>query len=156
MKTIKELAVEVLAKFVRMERTGGKGFWSIQGDIRGSDEWIVEMCRNAHNGMLPDDYKYEFVYDALSDIANLSDDATAEDARDLQPEADIYTADLLSWLASNNTRVNYCDQYAEEFGSNQHDTTLMRIGFGQYLERSEVLHSVINSLEKRSEETEGE
>lgn len=34
-------------------------------------QWFADLCREAHGGMLPDDWRYEFVRDALSAILQL-------------------------------------------------------------------------------------
>jgi len=143
--TIAALAAEARKHFTQDTRSNGDKFWA--NDVKDTDPvsgWIYGMVRDAHGDMMPDDYRYAFVVDALDVIAD-SDAETGDDARDsIVMESDIYTSDLLKWLASRNDRLDYCDQYADETDTNG---TLERISGGQWTEKNEVLNSVINSLE---------
>jgi hypothetical protein len=150
---INKLATEALSYFNWQTRADGSGFWSIGGVIEDKKhQWVLDMCRNAHNGMLPDDHKYEFIRDALMDISGLDDDDGEDEARDIEVEADIYAADLLKWLSSNLGRSEYCDE-AQRDALLPTDASLMeRVTFGQYMERREVLNLVIDALVSRAEE----
>lgn len=110
-------------------------------------EWIHNMVYESHNGMLPDDYKYKFTVDALTLIAESDLDTDLEELG-YQIEADIYSHDLLQWVASNLTRSEYVDQAVEECHVDTENFQLFRaLGVGQQLERQEVFSAVLNALE---------
>lgn len=147
MKTLQELAGEAYAGFVRGTRDDGSEYWHRKDDA--ADDWLQELCYSAHGDMLPDDWKYEFIAQSLSALADHEDE---DSARDRATEADIYTGERLRWLASNLTRAGYCDDAAEEWGA-QSDIVQF-IGLGQAAEKTEVFYSVLRSLRDRLEEIE--
>ena len=108
--------------------------------------WVYQMVYEAHNGMFPDDFKYEYVKDALS----LLSETNSDNARELI-ESDIYTSDLLLWLASNANRLAYCDEAAGEFGCPAEAEMTERISLGQHWEREEVFGYVLSALEAQAE-----
>jgi hypothetical protein len=77
----------------------------------GCPAWFTDPCRHAHGGMMPDDWRYEFIQDALGALA----DGAGEDRLDLDA-LDPYTADRLDWLTSHLDRSEYCNAAAEEMG----------------------------------------
>lgn len=100
--------------------------------------------------MLPDDWRYEFIVDALDAIADHEDEDEARDSI----EADIYTAELTGWLHSRVDRYEYCDNAAQEFGAS--DTLLGSLQLGQLMEKHEVFDSVLSSLRDQLETLETE
>jgi hypothetical protein len=146
--TIQEMAVDALEWFEQFERKDGDKVWKTKD---GRPEWILDLVGDAHDSrsILPDDYRYAFIVEALHDIAS------ATDVEDMDPpEADIYTADLLAWLASRNDRVGYVDEAVEQWCLRDDVDTLARISAGQILEKEEVRASVLASLEARLEQEE--
>lgn len=143
--TIQQLAQEYLTYFERKERENGLSYYTWK-DV--SPKALRDLIQEAHGDMMPDDYKYNFVVDAL--------DAIAEDRGEDSIEADVYNRDLLNWLASHLDRPGYCDQYVEEYGGiDPNDFSIIRIiSGGQYLEKMEVYRSVLNSLEEIIEKLE--
>lgn len=123
--------------FIISERDNGEKFYHLRD---GSPEWMTDVCRKAHGEMFPDDWRYQFISDAV-DILAESDDW--DEARD-EVEADIYTSQLTAWLASRTGRYSYCDQYVEEMGAD--GDTLARISGGQWMERCEVFGLVAEAL----------
>jgi hypothetical protein len=109
--------------------------------VDSAPEWVKDMCQDAHDGMLPDDYRYEFIVESLDAIIDAEGDTD-----NVELEADCYTADLTAWLASRVSRTEYVDQAAEEFGSASKGI-VAQLMQGQYLEKREVASSVISSLE---------
>lgn len=122
---------------------------------RNCPQWFTDLCRNAHCGgeMGPDDWRYEFIQDALNAIENDDTGETEPDVDNLYP----YTADRLKWLASRLDRYSYCDEAMAEWGTGFTDTATL-VGFGMQFELLEVYSSVRRSLEDRlqteAEETE--
>jgi hypothetical protein len=102
-------------------------------------EWFTDLCRTAHGTMLPDDWRYEFIDDALSAIAD-----ECEDMRDVD-DSYPYTADRLAWLASNIERPGYCDEAAKEYGVKTGDV-LELVTLGMSAEMREVYELVLSAL----------
>jgi hypothetical protein len=146
------LAQEVLAQLiqkVRNESQPDEKFWCFQD---GKPEWMQTLARNAHmENMGPNDESYQFIVDALESIAAGDDDTDDDDLSYLSNEIDpdIYDGEVLAWLASNRARVGYCDEFLEF-----KDTTKAKdldfldlVRGGQVLEKQEVFHAVLASLQ---------
>lgn len=116
----------------------------------GAPEWVQDMVYEAHDGMLPDDYKYEFAQEAVDAIAD------ADDVEDVRLEGDVYVSDLLAWLNTNVCRMAYCDEACEEYGLEAATDLETRMRVGQEAEKAEVLGIVLRCLEERADATEGE
>lgn len=140
--SIQTLATEARSFMVAKTRNAESKFWSRADD---APDWVADMCRAAHGNMLPDDHRYAFIVEALDALSD------AEDADEVDLEADIYTHELTTWLASRADRSSYCDQYMEDFGTEFTNTIALLQG-GQYMEKREVLDSVRSSLQSRAGE----
>ena len=90
---------------------------------------------------MPDDYKYEFIKESLENIFEAE-----TDFEDIQMEADVYTKDLLNWLASNTNRVCYMEEAIEY--TNEFEQFTNHLMAAQSLEKQEVLGLVLTALEK--------
>lgn len=120
--------------------------------ISGAPEWFVDLCRTAHADMMPDDWRYEFIQDALTELSE------ADDWDDVEPDVDSlypYTADRLKWLASHLDRAGYCDEAMEETGATFTGTGNL-IALGMYWELRQVFGLVREFLTDRAEVIEGE
>jgi hypothetical protein len=112
--------------------------------VANAPQWFTDLCRTAHSDFPPDDWRYEFIQDALY--------ALAEDA-DAEPDLDSlypYTKDRLNWLASSLNRSSYCDDAASDYGWPTSTDTL--IAYGMQRELEEVFTLVRQWLEERAEE----
>ena len=138
------LAAEARAWFETTTRPDGVEYWRTK---HGRPDWVTDLCRAAHDGMLPDDHKYAFIVEALD---YLSDEGNDPD--EYAPEADVYTSDLLAWLSSNVTRSGYVDQ-ARSYGLMDAITDLnTQIAIGQVEEKREVFTLVLRFLGNRNED----
>src|SRR5690348_10347667 len=144
MPTIQELAADFSRRFEGAKRDDGTEYRRVK-DGQETEE-LTTLIREAHDSadMLPDDWRYQFVEDAL--------DAISEDGEDAQLEPAIYTHELTGWLHSRADRYAYCDQAMEEYGKPENTIQLLQWGMAQ--EQQEVLSSVLASLEKLVEEME--
>lgn len=158
--TITAAASALRAAFETKTRDSGATFVTLRSS---AEEWMIEAVRDAHGGMLPDDWRYAAIkavagslYEDLDDDA---DEATAREASYAGCDAlvDDYTASLTAWLASSVVRVAYCDTAAEEMGhSLAQDNALVRLlQLGQNEEYREIWDSLVTSLVAQVEE-EGE
>jgi hypothetical protein len=108
-------------------------------------EWFTGLCHAAHGGMMPDDWRYELIQDALGAI----EDGADEDRLDLDGLYP-YTADRLDWLASHLDRPGYCDEAAEDMGGPPGDI-LAFVAWGMDRELREVFGLVRSKLEEFAE-----
>lgn len=113
-------------------------------------QWISDMVYEAHDGMLPDDYKYAFIYAACDFLGDPDGYTFAEDARDEFCEANVspYTADQLKWLSSNLRRLDYVNQAYDELG--KPDTVESAIAAGWAFELGEVFDCVVAACLKQT------
>jgi hypothetical protein len=129
---LQEKAAEA-RKFYRINtRTDGKKYWSSPNE----PGWIHELNYTAHDGMFPDDWKYEFIVKALDAIVD------EEDPNEF--EADVYTSELHDWFTSHSERSGYADEALQEYGLREIDTA---IAYGQLREMQEVYDLVKQYLE---------
>ena len=141
--TIQELASYYSKMFIRDTRNNGTEYVKT---IDERPEELAELIYKAHGDMLPDDWRYKFIEEALDQIAETEDE---DDLGCPELEPDICTYDLLQWLASRNDRYDYVDQATEEYG---HGNSLINdIMLGQIKEKEEVYFSVLSSLRKIKE-----
>lgn len=118
-------------------------------------EWVSDLCHKAHQdgsdsiglGMLPDDWRYVFISEALDAIAESDDDADLDElAYEFADDVDIYTSKLTEWLGSRADRHGYVDEAREEFGEGSLTGIMGDIARGQYMERREVFGLVLDAL----------
>lgn len=132
--TIQELARYYADMFITAPRENGETYVT----LRDSNEDLTTLIRDAHGEMMPNDYKYQFIREALEAVAD------SDDIDDICLEPAIYYSDLLDWVSSNLTRPTYVDEAVEELGYKDFYNSLM---IGQLREKEEILYSVRSSLE---------
>ena len=130
-------------------------------------EWVTDLVREAHGDMLPEDWRYETIREALDRIANDGPDVADDEdeviedmGTDFADDVDIYTAELTGWLHSRADRYSYVDAFVEEYdyvgedpqmAGTSRPSVLAMIRGGQMMERREVWDSVIKSLRAQIE-----
>jgi len=155
MSTIKQLAEQMSQAFEVRTRDNGDKFRCLKDDC---PEWMDDVVSDAHGSMLADDWRYEFIENAVDKISEADDDASDDDLSDLEYEleADVYTSDLTGWLHSRADRLGWLDQATEESGG-EFDSAFNLLSAGQLLEKQEVFRLVLDSLrELASDEDEAE
>ena len=155
MSTIKQLAEQMSQAFEGRTRDNGAEFRALKDR---SPEWMTTVCRKAHGDMMPDDWRYEFIENAVDKIAEADDDASDDDISELEYEleADVYTSDLTGWLHSRADRLGWLDDAKEECGGG-FDSAFNLLSAGQLMEKQEVFRLVLDSLrELASDEDEAE
>lgn len=159
---VAELAAEVSGQFERIKRNEATpglsdGVWVRKSEHRSHDDWITGICRAAHGSMFPDDWRYEFIIDALDDLAETPDDC--EDADAVKEHWDerlmeafdgryIYTAQQTGWLHSRADRLGYVDDYRKECGG---DETWRDLAGGMWTEYQEVFWEVLRGICEQAE-----
>jgi hypothetical protein len=138
-ETIQTLAAEMAAAFEQAVRINGEAFRKLSDD---APEWMTTVSREAHDGgeLLPDDWRYAFIEQAVDALAEHGD---ADTARDML-EPDVYTSDLTGWLHSRNSRVYYLGEVMEEYGPFKDGFQLLAVA--QLREKEEVFGQVLDAL----------
>jgi hypothetical protein len=149
MNSIQKLAETALNCFEVRTRDNGNTYYCRKD---GSPEWIQDLVFNAHSDMMPDDYRYVFIHDALGIIQDYDDEDDYFEA--LDNSVDTYTSAVTNWLGSRNDRYSYVDQAIEEYGP--FDSIITAISAGQSKEREEVFYSVLEFLKDLSDEEDDE
>ena len=144
--TIQQLAQEAYDSLQRASRKDGSTYVRIADD---APDWVQPLVHDAHGDLMPDDWRYETIEDALSTIAE-SDNNLDEGDHEFADDADIYNADLLKWVGSHGSRGGYVDDALTEFGPARDFYHSLQLG--QYTERLEVYTSVLSYLTERVEE----
>jgi len=158
MPKIQELAAQMVKAMHKQTRNDGQEFWSIKD---GSPEWMTDVCHAAHGDMMPDDFRYEAIRDALLSLQDADAEETPDSLRDCVYEwadndTDVYNSDRARWLASNLARADYVDQAIEECGWPKDGGIFEALGYGQNFERREVYEQLISALEEIAGDDEGE
>lgn len=105
-------------------------------------EAVTALFREAHNGMCPDDYVYQYINDALHAIV---DGATEDDIYEFIPET-IYHGEGVKWLASNLQRAEYVNEYtANNVGNKAYDIHAVILG-GNMIEKEFVANTIYAGL----------
>jgi len=122
MKTIQSVAETMYKNLEQNTRDDGSKYYS----LKDREEWQVDIIRESHLDRMPNDDIYDRINDILSVLADMDAEACEDDAQDVISgiEADIYTADLTTWLASHNANVEYLDE-AQGIGSEGGSDLLM-------------------------------
>lgn len=140
-RTIKDLVDEMYEAFKQARRADDESYWRLRN---GSPEWISDIIYAALGDRWADDWRYEFIVSALC-LWHDSECASEEEMRELinEIEPDVYTSALTRWLASDNTRAGYCDDFAQECGFT---TTVDLLTGGQREERQETTDLLLEAL----------
>jgi hypothetical protein len=148
---VAKLAREAGECFERAQRPDGGEYVRVRD---GSPAWVTDLVRAAHDdaGMLPDDWRFRTIEEALDAIAEAVEYGTdLEDAGgEFADGTSVYTSDLLAWLGSHLSRIGYVDSARDEFGTRESITD--DISMGQYMERREVYGQVLDALRERADD----
>ncbi len=153
--TLSKLAEETRKHFkLDKHKADGHDYWKAKD---GAPKWIKDLCQKAHDTggghlMLPDDFRYEFIVNALDALSEHEDENDALDS--LEP--DIYNSELHKWLSSHLERAGYVDEAVKEMGGHSDNGIDGDIALGQLHEKREVFFHVKKALEDRLEEIEDE
>lgn len=143
---IRGLARQAFDAMERCEREDGSQYVRVRDD---APAWVGTLVHAAHGDLLPDDWRYETIRDALAAIADSTLGEDYDEAHAFADDADIYNSDLLAWVGSNLTRGSYVDEAREEYGEPR--DFYHSIQMGQYMERREVFDAVLAALTERAD-----
>lgn len=145
--TIQSLAKELYEHTETKFRENGAEFITLTDD---APDWAEDVIRTAHGDLMPDDWRYRFIEDACQAIIEHEDD---RDSAYESLEADVYYHELLQWLASNLSRIGYCDDAAQDFGISD-GSIINIIQWGQLSEKQETFNLLYDALEALATEQE--
>jgi len=102
-------------------------------------QWVIDMVKEVHGNMFPDDYKYAYIVDALEALAEAGDVDTARSI--IHDSGDIETYRLFHWVQTHTDRLARANDASGE------NTIEGFLTAGQYMERDEVFTIVLDTLE---------
>lgn len=148
MATFSAAADLLSSSFEKREREDGSSFLAL---CSGSPDWIRSAVREAHEGELPNDSRYELIRDAALALSegSFSDEKDAREAlhelaADLsQPSSH----ELLEWFSACLSRLSDCDEAMEERGEPIYSLSdILAMGYLKTVEN--VLSVLIAELEE--------
>lgn len=109
---------------------------------------LKDVVEEAHGDFSPDDYRYQYIEDAITTLAEAEDYRDSGDLEDLYQwiDADTDLPSLLKWFGSNAKRVKYVDAARKRETSGTFESVTDMLRAGQQLEREDIFLTVLNSL----------
>jgi hypothetical protein len=146
-------ALNFARAFSEQTRDNGSHFFMLP---ESAPAWMMEAVRTAHDEEMPNDWRFAMVRSIAYELAECeSIDNAREDAMEIADRlADIYTGQVLNWYAEHSSRLDYCEQYREQFGADAADTTLSHLMAAQAYAIEQMIHVILNACEARAVETE--
>ena len=134
MKTLTQFIKTLNESLSYKTRENGSGFYCIADR---APEFVQELAHVAHADFMPDDYRYEYLATVIEWLANnVQEDDSLTDLDFYEfTDPDCMSHDLLRWIGSNLSRMEYADQVLEEMRSPSLSSALMA---AQEMERYEV------------------
>lgn len=90
----------------------------------GAPDWMIEIVREAHDGMMPNDESYNMILAVANEIDDLlreRPDLTADDLDEVRHERidsliPVYNTERTAWLASHLDRAEYVNEAIRDYG----------------------------------------
>lgn len=134
--------------FETRTRPSGERYTTLTDDC---PDWLHDAVYSAHDGELPNDWRYE----TLSSIAALIDDGYDDSGNIADNLVDVYMSDLLHWLAGDINHVAYVDQATEDYGPAEGLETTIRQG--QFLAIDQMASTILAAVQENvDDDGEGE
>lgn len=144
MSELQQIAASYLEAFQSKSRENGESFYFIED--KSEHHELQDFIRDhVHQGYLPDDFKYQTVYQFIEAVSLGNTDY--DNAIDyVQP--DYYYPDLLKWSSSNLNRAEYINEALTEFEIKDHERLLRS---AQWKEIEEICSQTYGFLEQQAE-----
>ena len=146
-KTIQELAQEVLSNMETKTRDTGREFFCLKDH---KIEWMVDLCRKAHDGTMPNDFVYDVIESSLYWIKD-QEGADAQSIREqifednlIEPE--IYNSELLEWVSSNLNFGEYVTEAMRDYNAKDFWEALQ---YGNQRFKETIFNNVLDSLDEQ-------
>ena len=146
-------ALNFARAFSEQTRDNGSHFFMLP---ESAPAWMMEAVRTAHDEEMPNDWRFAKVREiALWLHEQESLDSAREDAMEAADGmSHIYTGQLLQWYAEIPSRLDYCDQYQQDFGNSATDSTGLLLGAAQAYAIEQMVQVILNACEARAVEIE--
>jgi hypothetical protein len=146
-------ALNFALAFSEQTRDNGTSFQVLP---ESAPQWMHDAVKLAHNGEFPNDWRFAKVREiALWLHEQESLDSAREDAMEAADGmSHIYTGQLLQWYAEIPSRLDYCDQYQQDFGNSATDSTCLLLGAAQAFAIEQMVQVILNACEARAVEIE--
>ena len=138
----KDVLVREILKGMEYKEDIRNGIW-----VNNNPDY-QELFFYAHDGMLPDDFRYKMIHDIL---CNMDEDTEEDEIEFLDSLVPIYSDDLLQWVSSNVSRISYCDEYQDEFDGSALKLTEIITG-GYFEELQEIYNLITEWLDENTNE----
>jgi len=149
MQSFQVRALDLARAFREAKRTDDSHFFMLPDS---SPVWMQNLIREAHDDEFPNDWRFAKCREIalwLHECESL--DAAREDAMEAADSMSFpYTGKVLSWYSEIPSRLDYCDQYKEEFGSDAADTVMLLLYAGHAFAIERMIHTIISACEARS------
>lgn len=156
MLTLADLASLFADAFVTRKRDDDEEFFTL---IDGAPEWMTDIVRTAHDGLMPNDWSYRLIRSVameISDLLTSNPDADADDLDEWRHERidsliPVYNAERLDWVSSNLYRAEYVNDAIKEYGVGDDPDLFQMLAFGMEREIGDIWHAIMKGLEERAE-----
>lgn len=156
MTTLAPLAAIFAASFTTGKRNDGEEFFHQKDD---APEWAKDIVREAHDGLMPNDWSYRLILSVANEIDDLfraNPDLTGDDLDDARHERidsliPVYNAERLDWVSSNLYRAEYVNEALREYGVGDDPDLFQILAFGMEREIGDIWHAIMKGLEERAE-----
>jgi hypothetical protein len=143
--TVKERAADALYYFDHVEHkiTDSKMILVLKGD---APQKLRDLVQAAHLGLVPNDTSIRMIYEMLCALSDVSDDsAIADTIAEFEPPT--HYNELIDWLGSDTTRVDYADDAIERLRAGRSEFNLLDVLRLAYkLEVEEIAAVIVNEL----------
>ena len=131
--------------FERKTRGDGSTFYSLREvDGQYPPDWLHDAVRDAHDDEMPNDWRYDTIHSIVLALEDGSDRDEIADSL-----VDVYTSDLIGWLAGNTSRLAYVDDAAAEWATDC-DTVEEQIRIGQMYCISQMVNILADAIDENT------
>jgi len=149
---LSRLMRELSDSFVTSTRTDGTKYTHCADT---APDWVSDVVHACHGHMGPDDWRYRMIAECAGDLCDYAPDEWQESLHEVADSlVDIYTSQLLQWLASRNDRTDYIDDARREGLIDADADETNRIMIGQYQEYMEILQAMMQAIETVADDNE--
>lgn len=123
------------------------------------DESLQDTVREMHGtDILPDDFRYKILRYITNQLAEYYSHYSVDEISNHRDEVisdmvSVYNHELLSWLSSHSSRLEFCDA-AKVDNCPENADMISIISMGQYLEIDQIFSNVLDTLESLESDSE--
>ena len=154
-ETVQNRIIQFFAdQFETRTRDNGETFHCL-ADSR--PDWCQDVARECHGGMMPDDYRYNWLSHGADTLADIPADEWEDSIHEIADGmVDIYIYSLLQWCASHLSRIGYVNEETNEtsFPTPGNFDLIHSLQIGQFREISETLGFLVSEIESIADDVE--